>query len=177
MWQKYILEGTIDCGIEFECIQQVELEEALKEQGKDSNDAKMLRIDKLAELGCCCFCTILYIANDKFIAENPQAVKKFLKAIKRATDYMLAHPREAWAEYGNFKPTMQTDLNTKKFQRCYAYFSESLYNVHRDWRKVNNYGKRLDILPENYVPNYTNEYLHGQNLKKLMILKSTRFDA
>ena len=55
----------------------MELEEALKEQGKDSNDAKMLRIDKLAELGCCCFCTILYIANDKFIAENPQAVKSF----------------------------------------------------------------------------------------------------
>ena len=31
---KYILEGTIDCGIGIECIQQVELEEALKEQGK-----------------------------------------------------------------------------------------------------------------------------------------------
>ena len=31
---KYILEGTIDCGIGIECIQQVELEEALKNKGK-----------------------------------------------------------------------------------------------------------------------------------------------
>ncbi|CAX40408.1 pyrimidine precursor biosynthesis enzyme, putative [Candida dubliniensis CD36] len=164
---KYILEGTIDCGIGIECIQQVELEEALKQQGKSPNDAKMLRIDKLAELGCCCFCTILYISNDKFIAENPQTIKKFLKAIKRATDYMLAHPHEAWTEYGNFKPTMQTELNTKKFQRCYAYFSESLYNVHRDWKKVNNYGKRLEILPEDYIPNYTNEYLSWPEPKEV----------
>ncbi|CAI5756247.1 unnamed protein product [Candida verbasci] len=156
---KYILDGIIDCGIGIECIQQVELEEALKSQGKDPNDAKMLRIDKLAELGCCCFCTILYIANDKFIQENPKKVKRFMIAIKKATDYILASPIEAWGEFCNFKSQMGSELNTKKFQRCFAYFSESLYNVHRDWNKVNNYGKRLEILPKDYKPNYTNEFL------------------
>lgn len=156
---KYIIEGKIDAGIGIECIQQVELEEYLKEKGRPITDAKMLRIDKLAELGCCCFCTILYICNDKFLAANPEKVKKFLKAIKKATDYVLSEPKKAWEEYIDFKPNLATELNSKMFQRCFAYFSDSLYNVHRDWRKVTAYGKRLEILPPDYQSNYSNEYL------------------
>lgn len=156
---KYIIEGKIDAGIGIECIQQVELEQYLEEQGRPITDAKMLRIDQLAELGCCCFCTILYIANDKFLAENPEKVRKILKALKRATDFVLASPEQAWAEYADFKPQMTSKLNTTMFARCYPYLSDSLFNVHRDWKKVNAYGKRLEILPADYKPNYTNEYL------------------
>ncbi|EDK38521.1 conserved hypothetical protein [Meyerozyma guilliermondii ATCC 6260] len=156
---KYIIEGKIDAGIGIECIQQVELEDYLKKQGRPIEDAQMLRIDQLAELGCCCFCTILYICNDEFLQANPDKVKKFLKAVKRATDDMLANPQESWAQFCDFKPQLANEVNHKKFQRCYAYFSESLYNVHRDWRKVTAYGKRLEILPSDYVPNYSNEYL------------------
>ncbi|KAK7676538.1 4-amino-5-hydroxymethyl-2-methylpyrimidine phosphate synthase [Cerrena zonata] len=136
---KYIIEGKIDAGIGIECIQQVELEDYLKKQGRPISDAKMLRIDKLAELGCCCFCTILYICNDKFLEANPEKVRKFLVAIKRATDYVLSNPKQAWEEYSDFKPQMTSQLNQKMFERCFAYFSESLYNVHRDWRKVTAY--------------------------------------
>lgn len=156
---KYIIEGKIDAGIGIECIQQVELEEYLKASGRSPSDAKMLRIDQLAELGCCCFCTILYICNDDFLAKNPTKVRGVMKALKKATDYMLAHPRDAWQLYKDFKPEMGSALNTKMFERCFAYFSASLHNVARDWRKVNAYGKRLEILPADYVPNYTNEYL------------------
>jgi pyrimidine precursor biosynthesis enzyme len=156
---KYIIEGKIDAGIGIECIQQVELEEYLQEQGRPITDAKMLRIDKLAELGCCCFCTILYICNDKFLASNPNKVKQFLKAIKRSTDYILQNPEKAWSEYIDFKPNLASQLNLKKFQRSFAYMSESLYNVHRDWKKVTAYGKRLEILPQDYQPNYSNEFL------------------
>lgn len=156
---KYIIEGSIDAGIGIECIQQVELEEYLKAQGRPITDAKMLRIDKLAELGCCCFCTILYICNDEFLRENPEKVRKFLKAVKRATDYVLSEPNEAWKEYCHFKSQMESTLNRKMFERCFAYFSDSLYNVHRDWRKVTAYGKRLEILPPDYQSNYSNEYL------------------
>lgn len=156
---KYIIEGKIDAGIGIECIQQVELEEYLAENGRDKNDAKMLRIDQLADLGCCCFCTILYIANDKFIAANPEKIRKFMNAVKRATDYVLADPKQAWSEYADFKPQMTSELNLKMFERSFAYLSDSLYNVHRDWKKVTAYGKRLEILPQDYEPNYTNEYL------------------
>lgn len=156
---KYIIEGKIDAGIGIECIQQVQLEEHLRDQGRNPDDAKMVRIDKLAELGCCCFCTIVYICNDKFLAENPEKVRKVLRALKKATDYVLASPKEAFMEYADFKPQMTSPVNAKMFQRCYAYFSDSLTNVHRDWRKVTAYGKRLEILPPDYVSNYTNEYL------------------
>lgn len=164
---KYIIEGKIDAGIGIECIQQVELEDYLKKQGRPISDAKMLRIDKLAELGCCCFCTILYICNDKFLEENPEKVKRFLKAIKKATDYVLEKPKQAWEEYADFKPQMTSELNSKMFERCYAYLSESLYNVHRDWRKVTAYGKRLEILPQDYKSNYSNEYLSWPEPKEV----------
>ena len=81
------------------------------------------------------------------------------QAIKKATDYVLADPVKAWKEYIDFKPRLNNDLSYKQYQRCYAYFSSSLYNVHRDWKKVTGYGKRLAILPPDYVSNYTNEYL------------------
>ncbi|CAI4307079.1 ADQ_G0006570.mRNA.1.CDS.1 [Saccharomyces cerevisiae] len=67
--------------------------------------------------------------------------------------------RMRWKEYIDFKPQLNNDLSYKQYQRCYAYFSSSLYNVHRDWKKVTGYGKRLAILPPDYVSNYTNEYL------------------
>lgn len=164
---KYIIEGKIDAGIGIECIQQVELEEYMKEQGRPITDAKMLRIDKLAELGCCCFCTILYICNDEFLAANPEKVKKFLKAIKKATDYVLSEPKKAWEEYIDFKPNLATELHRKMFSRCFAYFSDSLYNVHRDWRKVTAYGKRLEILPQDYQSNYSNDYLSWPEPKEV----------
>lgn len=156
---KYIIEGSIDAGIGIECVQQVELEEYCREVGRPVTDAKMLRIDKLAELGCCCFCTILYICNDDFLATNPEKVKAFMCAVKKATDFVLQNPADAWQEYTNFKPAMGTGLARKMFERCYAYFSESLYNVHRDWRKVTAYGQRLEIVPQDFTSNYTNEYL------------------
>lgn len=55
---KAIIEGSIDAGIGLENVQMVELEEWLAGQGRARDEVKMLRID---ELGCCCFCSILYI--------------------------------------------------------------------------------------------------------------------
>lgn len=60
---KAIKERTIDAGIGLENVQMVELEEWLSEQGRPRDDVQMLRIDELAELGCCCFCSILYIGE------------------------------------------------------------------------------------------------------------------
>lgn len=38
----------------------------------------MLRIDELAELGCCCFCSILIIANESFLAREPIKAAAFV---------------------------------------------------------------------------------------------------
>ncbi|EKV10858.1 Thiamine biosynthesis protein [Penicillium digitatum PHI26] len=156
---KAIINGTIDAGIGLENVQMVELEEWLAGQKRPRSDVQMLRIDQLAELGCCCFCSILYIANDAFIAANPEKVAAFMRAVKRATDDVLADPAAAYAEYIDVKPIMGTDVNRKIFERSFAYFSHDLKNVQRDWTKVTNYGKRLGILDEGFVANYTNKFL------------------
>ncbi|OJD36230.1 thiamine biosynthesis protein [Diplodia corticola] len=155
-----ITAGHIDAGIGLENVQMVELEEWLAAQGRPRDDVQMLRIDELAELGCCCFCSILYIANDDFLARNPDRVRRFLRAVKRATDFVLAHPEQAWTEYVAVKPVMAlTPVNHKIFERSFAYFSRDLQNVDRDWQKVTRYGKRLGVLDETFQPNYTNVYL------------------
>jgi pyrimidine precursor biosynthesis enzyme len=63
---KAIIEGSIHAGIGLENVQMVELEEWLARQGRPRSDVQMLRIDELAELGCCCFCSILYIGMSSF---------------------------------------------------------------------------------------------------------------
>jgi pyrimidine precursor biosynthesis enzyme len=156
---KAIIEGSIDAGIGLENVQMVELEEWLATQGRPKTDVQMLRIDELADLGCCCFCSILYIGNEQFIAANPDKVRAFMRAVKRATDYVLEQPERAWAEYVDFKPVMGSPLNRKMFERSFAYFSRDLKNVKRDWEKVTKYGKRLGVLHEDFEPNYTNEFL------------------
>ncbi|KAJ5737718.1 uncharacterized protein N7483_002843 [Penicillium malachiteum] len=156
---KAIIRGDIDAGIGLENVQMVELAEWLAEQGRPRSDVQMLRIDQLAELGCCCFCSILYIANDKFIAENPEKVAKFMRAVKRATDDVLADPAKIYEEYIDVKPVMGTPVNRKIFERSYGYFSRDLKNVQRDWEKVTRYGKRLGILDEEFQSNYTNQFL------------------
>jgi pyrimidine precursor biosynthesis enzyme len=156
---KAITTGAIDAGIGLENVQMVELEEWLHAQGRSRTEVQMLRIDQLAELGCCCFCSILYIANDAFIAANREKVAAFMRAVKRATDAVLADPAGAYEEYIDVKPIMATAVNRKIFERSFAYFSRDLKNVQRDWTKVTNYGKRLGILEEGFVANYTNEFL------------------
>lgn len=156
---KAIINGEIDAGIGLENVQMVELEEWLVAQGRPKSDVRMLRIDELAELGCCCFCSILYIGNETFLSENPEKVAAFLRAVKKATDFVLANPEKAWEEYVDFKPVMGTALNRKIFERSFPYFSEDLKNVKRDWEKVTKYGKRLEVLGIDFEPNYTNSFL------------------
>jgi pyrimidine precursor biosynthesis enzyme len=93
------------------------------------------------------------------MAENPEKLRKFMLAVKRATDYVLASPTEAYKTYIDIKPEMASPVNTKIFERSYAYFSKDLKNVQRDWEKVTRYGKRLEVLNEDFKPNYTNEFL------------------
>jgi len=156
---RAIINREIDAGIGLENVQMVELEEWLVGQNRPKTDVQMLRIDELAELGCCCFCSVLYIGNESFIAQNPDKVRAFMRAVKKATDFVLASPEEAWKEYEAFKPAMATPLNRKIFERSFAYFSRDLKNVQRDWEKVTKYGKRLGVLEESFEPNYTNEFL------------------
>ncbi|GAA5989881.1 hypothetical protein JCM5350_006598 [Sporobolomyces pararoseus] len=158
-----ILNGSIDAGIGLENVQTVELEEWCKSNGRPIEDVKMLRIDELAALGCCCFCSILLIGNDDFINANKDKVAAFIRAIKKGTDYLLSNPVDAWNEYKFFKKSMRTPLNDKIFERSVNYMSKDLVNVERDWNKVTGYCKRLGLIDENFKPNFTNEFISWEH--------------
>ncbi|KAF1360736.1 NMT1-domain-containing protein [Lizonia empirigonia] len=142
---KRITNGDMDAGIGLE--------------NRSRDQVKMLRIDELAQLGCCCFCSILYIGHDASIAANRDKVRALLRACKRATDFVLALPDPAWNEFTDFKPGMDSPTHRKIFERSFAYFSPDMQNVLRDWEKVTRYGKRLGVVDGAFVPNCTNEYL------------------
>ncbi|KAF8740234.1 NMT1/THI5 like, partial [Rhizoctonia solani] len=184
---RAIKEGTIDAGIGLENVQMCELEEWCKTQGRPTSDVKMLRIDELAELGCCCFCSILYIgevvwhvtlfpscevqhettgvrprhppSNEDFLNTHKSEAAAFMRAVKRATDEMFADPKAAWDAFCEFKPIMNTPLNGKIYERSFTYMSRDAANVVRDWTKVTNYSKRLGIVSDDFNPNMTNEFL------------------
>ncbi|KAI9350376.1 NMT1/THI5 like-domain-containing protein [Pilaira anomala] len=130
----------IDAGIGIENIQQVELEEWSVEQGRSRDDVKMLSIDELAELECCCFCSILYIGNEEFIQNNPDKIEKYLCAIKRATYDMISGSSIAYSRYAETKPHLDTDIE-------------------RIWNKVTDNCKRLSIVDTGFKQNQTNEFL------------------
>lgn len=88
----------------------------------------MLRIDELAELGCCCFCSILYIANDNFVHQCPDKVRAFMRAVKRAADDLFNQPQQAWQDFKRFKKSMQGTINDRIFERSFAYMSRDCAN-------------------------------------------------
>lgn len=72
---------------------------------------------------------------------------------------MIASPAIAYNRYVEMKPHLDTDINRKIFQRSFRYFSRDLKNVERDWNKVTNYCKRLNIVDTGFEQNQTNEFL------------------
>jgi pyrimidine precursor biosynthesis enzyme len=82
-----------------------------------------------------------------------------MKAIKRASDFMFADPVKAYELFVEMKPHMNSEVNRKIFQRSFRYFSRDFKNVQRDWDKVTNYCKRLEIVDQSFEQNQTNEFL------------------
>ncbi|TIA90365.1 hypothetical protein E3P97_02580 [Wallemia ichthyophaga] len=162
---KALIDGKIHAGIGLENMQQVEytvhkkLEEWCKSVNRPATDVQMLRIDQLAELGCCCFCSILYIGNEAWLEAHPNEARGFMKAVKRAADDLIRDPKGTWELFQELKPAMRSTLASLQFARSFNYMRSDLANVDRDWRKVTGYSQRLGIFPEELQPNYTNEYL------------------
>merc|ERR1712008_533657 len=85
-----IMRGEIDTGIGFTNFQRIELEELSGEP------VGMLRIDELDGLGCCCFCSIQFVASDEYYKNNIPKIEGFMRALRRAMDLTIEYPDEAW---------------------------------------------------------------------------------
>jgi ABC-type nitrate/sulfonate/bicarbonate transport system substrate-binding protein len=145
--------GKIDAGIGFINFQHVELE---AQYGK----ALFLRLDQLAGLGCCCFCSIQYIVPDRMLKET-EILHRFLRATQRGVAFTTERPEEAFELLCQSKPQLRTEIYKKIFIRTLPFFSRTLFNVERDWNKVCRYAKHLKILDPGFdiCTCYTNNYL------------------
>jgi ABC-type nitrate/sulfonate/bicarbonate transport system substrate-binding protein len=150
-----IARGDVDGGIGFTNFQRIELEAMTGE------DASMLRIDELNNLGCCCFCSVMYVANGDYFEKNPDKIKAFMRAVRRGTDFTIEHPDRAWKVMCQANPRLDTEMYAKIFQRSLPYFSRDLRNVDRDWEKVGQFCKHLGVLGSSFDQHslWTNEHV------------------
>lgn len=149
-----IRRGLIDTGIGFINFQQVELEE-------NCGETIMLRLDQLAGLGCCCFCSIQFIVHEKMLQNNNELLTRFMRATQRGSAYTTEHPEKAFELLCEAKPQLRTELYKKIFVRTLPFFSRNLLNVERDWSKVERYTKHLGIFPDTLstADLFTNEFV------------------
>lgn len=145
--------GVIDAGIGFVNFQKVELEFS-------NHEVNFLRLDQLAGLGCCCFCSIQYIVSDKML-KHPEVTQAFLKATQRGAAFTTEQPDQAFDILCQVKPQLRNDLYRTIFIRTLPFFSRSMINVERDWEKVNRYLQHLKIVNEGFdiTTCYTNAFL------------------
>ncbi len=148
-----ILSDKVDAAIGLSCFQQIEIEE----QGKET---QLLRIDRLAHLGCCCFCSILFITHEDFIEKEKALFGDFMAATHLGMEVTRELPSEALAILRKAKSCFDSPLYTKIFSAMLPFFSKSLQNVERDWQKVAFYAKQLGIASQNDNSlMYTNQFL------------------
>ncbi len=149
-----IRRDVIDAGIGFINFQQVELEALYGE-------TTMLRIDQLAGLGCCCFCSIQFIVHESVLKQQPEMIEGFMRATQRGAQMTTENPEEAYRQMCIAKPHLGSELYRKIFGRTLPFFSRNLLNVERDWDKVGKYCKHLKIVSETFdsLECYTNVYV------------------
>lgn len=149
-----ICRNVIDAGIGFTNFQKIELEHL---QG----EVTFLRLDQLAGLGCCCFCSIQYIVPNEMLQRHPEVITKFLNATQRGVSYTTENPDESFELLCQEKPQLRNALFKKIFIHTLPFFSRSMLNVERDWNKVNRYMKHLGIVDNNFNIHscFDNQYL------------------
>lgn len=148
-----ICRDVIDTGIGFINFQRIELEQR-------KGETVFLRLDQLAGLGCCCFCSIQFIIPELTL-QNPELVRGFLNATQRGAAFTTEHPEEAYELLCQAKPQLRTPMYQKIFTHTLPFFSRSLNNVERDWNKVGRYTQHLNIIDKNFYVSqcYTNDFL------------------
>jgi ABC-type nitrate/sulfonate/bicarbonate transport system substrate-binding protein len=146
--------GIIDTGIGFINFQQVELQELCGE-------TTMLRLDQLAGLGCCCFCSIQFIVHQNILNTQSELLSNFMLATHRGAAFTTENPDDAFELLCQAMPRLRTPLYRKIFNRTLPFYSRTLLNVDRDWNKVGRYTKHLGIIPADFQIEdlYTNDHV------------------
>ena len=94
-----IKRDEVDTGIGFINFQKVEIEEAY---GK----AEFLRIDELAGLGCCCFCSVMIISHERHVEQDPERMRSMMRATQRGAAFTTENPEKAYAAFCAYRPKL-----------------------------------------------------------------------
>lgn len=133
-----LASGVIDAGIGLGNCQLIEA-------GDDGIDAGFLKFEESMGIHCC-FCSILYITNDKFLKEKPQLTQGFMRAVKKGTDFTHQKPDQAYEVLCKALPKMRNDTNRKIFHASLPYISKDLATKEKDWYEVKEYMEHLKLL-------------------------------
>jgi ABC-type nitrate/sulfonate/bicarbonate transport system substrate-binding protein len=142
--------GVIDAGIGLGNCQLIEVENNTMINSNDSGGAAgFLKFDESLGIHCC-FCSVLYIANERFLKEKPELARGFMRAIRRATDFTLQKPNQAFDVLCNALPRLRRDeTNHKIFHASVPYLSKDLGTKEKDWYEVKEYMERLKLIDAN----------------------------
>lgn len=151
---RAIIHDQVDAAIGISCLQQLEVEDA-------GITTRLLRIDKAAKLGCCCFCSIVYITLDSYIETYREMLQDFMRATLQGVEFTREHPEQAFQCLAKCKPSLNNNLNKKIFSHTLPFLAKDGLNVARDWEKVANYARRLGILKHEQPVDtfYTNAFV------------------
>jgi ABC-type nitrate/sulfonate/bicarbonate transport system substrate-binding protein len=132
--------GAIDAGIGLGNCQLIEVE-------NDGVDTGFLKFEESMGIHCC-FCSVLYIANEKFLKEKLELAQGFIQAVKRGTDFAHLKPDEAFEVLCNALPRLRKDeeTNRKIFHASLPYISKDLVTKEKDWYEVKEYMESLKLL-------------------------------
>jgi ABC-type nitrate/sulfonate/bicarbonate transport system substrate-binding protein len=143
--------GVIDAGIGLGNCQLIEVENnntmLNNSNGSGGTAAGFLKFDESLGIHCC-FCSVLYIANERFLKEKPELARGFMRAIRMATDFTLQKPDQAFDVLCNALPRLRRDeeTNHKIFHASVPYLSKDLGTKEKDWYEVKEYMEGLKLI-------------------------------
>lgn len=138
--------GVIDAGIGLGNCQLIEAENVLNNEG---GAAGFLKFDESLGIHCC-FCSVLYIANERFLKEKPEQARGFMRAIRRATDFTFQKPDQAFEILCNALPRLRDETSSKIFHASLPYLSKDLATKEKDWYEVKEYMEGLKLLDASF---------------------------
>lgn len=136
--------GVIDAGIGLGNFQLIEVENTML---NDGGAAGFLKFDESLGIHCC-FCSVLYIANERFLKERSEQAQGFMRATRMATDFTLQKSDQAFEVLCNAQPRLRKDEETSRkiFHASLQYFSKDLATKEKEWNEVKEHMESLKPL-------------------------------
>ena len=133
------------------------------------NDSKKLKIDKpqIFKFESLRFYSPIIIANNDYLAENPEEASAVIQAIKKGYQYAIEHPEEAAEILIAHAPELESQkdmvlasqewISTKYAEdsEAWGYIDEERWNKFYEWLYTNELIE-VDLTEGNY---FTNEFL------------------